>query len=118
MHTIISRWFMFGLLIGWALTHATVFAQPAGKKADKGAPTIDGLRAALDKNVTLDYTGNSLVEVLNHIREKAGVPINVDQMAFMQMGVDVPVGNPFFFNVTATNEKLSQVLRKLVSAHQ
>src|SRR5437868_3887015 len=121
MRTIISRWFMFGLLVGWALTHATAFAQPAVKTTDKDATAIDKLRASLDKNITIDYTGNSLTEVLNHFREKAGVPINVDQMALMQTGVDfgnnIP-GNPAPVTVKATNEKAGQVLRKLLNTHQ
>jgi hypothetical protein len=123
MRSIISRWFMFGLLLGWALTHATVFGQPVAGKASSAG---DKLRANLDKNVTLDFTGQSLTDALNHFREKTGVPINVDQVALMQMlivdaaiaGGGIPGGAPMLFQVKAINEKASQVLRKLLNAHQ
>jgi hypothetical protein len=126
MRTVISRWFLFGLLVGWALTHAAVFAQEkeTGKAVSKTpADPLEKLRANLAKTVTLDYTGNSLTEVLNHIREKTGVAINIDQVALMQVGIDVVNGlNPGApmqqVSVKATNEKVSQVLRKLLGSHQ
>ena len=115
MRTIITRWFMLALLLGWALSHATVFAQ------DKAKPTAsEKLRANLDKAVTLDFTGNSLVEVLNHFRDKTGIDINVDQNVMMQMdpnfGLLPPGAGPMQqIRLKATNEKSSQVLRKLLA---
>ena len=114
MRTMISRWFLFGLLLGWALTHATVFGQ---QSAGKTASALEKLRASLDKNITFDYTGQSLTDVLNHFRDKTGVAINIDQAALMQ-GVPVPDGNVGQVTLKATNEKGSQVLRKLLNAHQ
>src|SRR5262249_61319903 len=115
MQKTISRWFMFALLIGWALTHATVFAQPA--KSD--AP-IDKIRVALDKKVTLDYTGQSLTDVLNHFREKTGIAINVDQQVLLQMGLDpnnaVPGVPMAQVQVKATNEKAGQGPRYLANS--
>jgi type II secretory pathway component GspD/PulD (secretin) len=110
----ISRWFLFGLLFGWALTHATVFGQ---QSAGKTASALEKLRANLDKNITIDYNGQSLTDVLNHFRDKTGVPINIDQTALMQ-GVPVPDGNVGQVTLKATNEKASQILRKLLNAHQ
>jgi hypothetical protein len=115
MRSIISRWFMFGLLVGWALTHTTVFGQDG---AGKAATPADKLRAKLDKAITVDYTGQSMVEVLNHLREKIGVSINIDQLAFMQMPPDMPGGQPAQVTIRATNEKASSVLRKLLGGHQ
>jgi hypothetical protein len=118
MRTMISRWFMFGLLLGWALTHATVFGQ---QSAGKTASALEKLRANLDKNITLDYNGQSLTDVLNHFRDKTGVAINIDQVALMQMGVGqpmIPDGNAGQVTLKATNEKASQVLRKLLNTHQ
>lgn len=133
MRSVMSRWFMFGLLLGWALTHATGFAQP-GAKGKAGASAIEKLRAALDKEYTFDYTGQSLTEVLNHFRDKTGIAINVDQMALMQIGMDMPAGVPggpgggVFpgapgggggqVQLKATNEKASSILRKLLDPHQ
>jgi type II secretory pathway component GspD/PulD (secretin) len=114
MRTMISRWFLFGLLLGWALTHATVFGQ---QSAGKTASALEKLRANLDKNITIDYNGQSLTDVLNHFRDKTGLAINIDQAALMQ-GVPVPDGNIGQVTLKATNEKASQVLRKLLNAHQ
>src|SRR5262249_48363978 len=90
--------------------------QPA--KSD--AP-IDKIRAALDKKVTLDYTGQSLTDVLNHFREKTGIAINVDQQVLLQMGLDpnnaIPGAPMAQVQVKATNEKAGQVLRKLLNSH-
>jgi hypothetical protein len=134
MNKLISRWFMFGLLLGWALTHATVFAQPA-----KNDAPADKLRAALEKKVTLDFTGQTLVEVLNHFRDKTGIPINIDHNALMQVGIDMPGGGGGFpgggifppggggfgnaqpmqeIKIKAKDEKASQVLRRFLNAHQ
>jgi hypothetical protein len=115
MRTMISRWFLFGLLLGWALTHATVFGQ---QSAGKTASALEKLRASLDKNITLDYTGQSLTDVLNHFRDKSGVAINIDQVALMQMGTPVPDGNVGPVTLKATNEKASQALRKLLNSQQ
>jgi hypothetical protein len=149
MRSIISRWFMFGLLLGWAVAHATVFAQgnstspavaqpgvaqpgvartsvpqpgattpaqpaPAGKVA---TTTPDKLRQGLDKTITIDYVGQSLHDVLNHFRDRTNLPINVDQMAFMHMGIngEVPMTQ---VEVKAKNEKASSVLRRLLSGHR
>ena len=76
MRPVISRWFMFGLLIGWALTHATVFGQPnassgGGTPSSTGTTTtsIDKLRQGLDKQITVNFTGQNIEEVLNHIKD-------------------------------------------------
>jgi len=129
MRPFISRWIMFGLLIVWALSHANVFGQ-GGDKA-KPATTAEKLRAALDKPVTFDYTGQSLIDVLNHFRDKTGIAINVDPMALMQMGANdgggvipggivpgVPMaGGGQQVQLKATNEKAGHVLRRLLNSH-
>lgn len=122
MHSILSRWLMFGLLAGWAISHATVFGQTggAGAASDKKGPVpsaIDKVRQGLDKKVTIDFTGQSLVDALNHFRDKTGLPLNIDQTAFMQMGVniDVPMGQ---VELKAKDEKAGVVLRRFLSTYQ
>jgi hypothetical protein len=118
MQTIISRWFLFGLLLGWALTHATVFGQPGGKTTDTKPAAVNKIRQGLDKTVTIDFTGQTLAEALNHFREKTGVPINLDPAAFIQVGPNP--GNPMAGDVIikGTNEKASQILRRFLNAHR
>ena len=125
MQSMISRWFMFALLFGWAMTHASVFGQPAGKTSEPKSPAspIAKLRAGLDKNITIDFSGQSLNDVLNHFRDKTGLAINLDQTAMMQMGIGIDDGGgvpaaPVQFQLKATNEKASQVLRKLLNTYQ
>jgi hypothetical protein len=120
MRTLISRWFLFGLLFGWALTHATVFGQQTGKTTDTKPVTVDKIRQGLDKTITIDYTGQTLAEALNHFREKTGLPINIDSVAFMNQMPMPPGGDPMGGQVTikGTNEKASQILRRTLSAHR
>ncbi len=122
MRTLISRWFLFGLLLGWALTHATVFGQDAGKTTDTKPAAADKIRQGLDKSITIDYTGQSLAEALNHFREKIGLPINIEPIAMMQAGQAAfpDLGEPMAPQVTikGTNEKASQILRRTLSAHR
>lgn len=121
MRTLISRWFMFGLLLGWALTHATVFGQPAGQSTEtKAAPTADRLRQGLEKTITVDFNGQSLTEVINHVRDRTGLPISIDEQGLLAMGMD-PGGNDGLgqpFRVKATNEKAGQVLRKFLNNYR
>src|ERR1051325_6779910 len=123
MRTVISRWTLFGLLLGRALTHATVCGQTTTTKMP--APT-EKLRAGLDKVITIDYSGPSLIDALNQIRDKSGLPITVDQMLLMQMQVQIGINGQGFnpgdpqmqFQVKATGEKTSKVLHRLLNAHQ
>jgi hypothetical protein len=117
----ISRWFLFGLLLGWALTHATVFGQQAGKTTDAKPAAVDKIRQGLDKTITIDYTGQTIAEALNHFREKTGVPINIDPVALMNQmpmppGGGEPIGGQFV--IKGKDEKASQILRRTLSAHR
>jgi len=119
----ISRWFLFGLLLGWSLTHATVFGQPVGKTAantGKVGAGVDKLRQGLDKAITVDFTGQSLEEVLNHIKDRSGLPISIDDASIAMMGMNFvrPDGQPMQFQVKATNEKASTVLRKFLNNYR
>jgi hypothetical protein len=119
MRTIISRWFMFGLLLGWSLTHATVFGQTGKTAEEPKATPFSKIRAGLDKSVTVDFTGQSLVDVLNHFRDKVGVPINVDPVVFGPMAFNPgdPMGGAQI-TIKGTNEKASTILRRTLSAQR
>jgi hypothetical protein len=134
MRTAISRWFLFGLLIGWSVTHASVFgqattpggtrssvAQPAGGPATpvQGA-SIEKVKQGLDKSITVDFTGQSIEEILNHVRDKSGVPISIDDQSLGIVGMNFmrPDGQPMQFQIKATNEKTGQVLRKFLNNYR
>jgi hypothetical protein len=62
-----------------------------------------------------------LAEVLKHLQEKTGVPINLDPAVLENMGVDPnspPGGAAAQVKVKATNEKARQVLRKLLNVYE
>ncbi len=131
MRSAISRWFLFGLLLGWSLTHASVFAQvavqPGIVQPEIVRPPVGGikstpmspekLRAGLDKTVTIDYTGQSLTDVINHFRDRTGLNIVIDQMAILQTGMN-PDDNVGQFQVKATNEKAGQALRRTLGVYR
>lgn len=121
MQSILSRWFMFALLFGWAMTHATVFGQGFGKAQPDGKnlTAIEKIRTGLDKSVTFDFVGQSMTDVLNHFREKTGVPINVDHTALMMMGMNLDPGQPNpQVELKAKDEKASAVLRRLLNGYR
>ena len=136
MRSAISRWFLFGLLLGWSLTHASVFGQVVGQPAGVAQPGIaqpglpqpgggvkftpmapDKIRQGLDKVITVDYTAQSLSDAINHLRDRTGLPITLDQMVILQMGVN-PDDNSGALQVKATKEKASQVLRRTLDAYR
>lgn len=121
MRSIISRWFLFGLLLGWSLTHATVFGQSPTKSSEgKATSTQDKLRQGLERAITVDYSGASLVEVLNHIRDRSGINITLDEQALLNIGIG-PDGNDGFarqFQVKARDQKASVVLRNFLANYR
>src|SRR5262245_25850298 len=127
MRTAISRWFLFGLLVGWSITHASVFGQTTTPGASSGPGTsttqtspVDKLRQGLDKAITVDFTGQSIEEVLNHVRDKSGLPISMDDQSLGMIGMNFlrPDGQPMQFQVKANNEKTSVVLRKFLNNYR
>jgi hypothetical protein len=121
MRSILSRWFLFGLLLGWSLGHATVFGQSTGKDVKPASP-VDKLRQSLDKTITVDFTGQTFVETLNHLRDRAGLKLRIDDQALAGLGLHPgmngggPPADPV--HVKATNEKAGQVLRKFLGPYQ
>jgi len=125
MRLVVYRWFLFGLLFGWALSHAAVFGQQSPRSDAKGTSAIDKLRQTLDKTVTIEYTAPNLLDALNHFKDKTGLTINVDPVTLMQLqGNMMPGLNPGFnpmpmqVQIKAVNEKAGQALRKLLNTQQ
>ncbi|MSU79583.1 MAG: hypothetical protein EXS16_16025 [Gemmataceae bacterium] len=147
MKTSISRYFLFGLLLGWSLSHANVFGQATGTASSSAAvgggtgttttaTTAEKLRASLEKKVTLDFTGNSLNDAINHFRDKTGIAIHIDPMALGMIGIGdgndggiqpniVQPGIPGVivqpnqgqFKLKSTDEKAGQVLRRMLNPY-
>jgi hypothetical protein len=107
----LARWLLPCLLLG-TFSHASVFGQQADKTTD-----ADKLRQVLEKNITLDFVGQSLGDTLGHFRDKTGVTVNLDQLALAQMGMILD-DNGGQFAIKASSEKASRVLRRFLQKHQ
>lgn len=108
-----TRWLFLGLVLAWSLSHASVFG---GGAAEKKAPAsaTDRIRQALEQTVTVNYTGQSLRDAIQHLREKTNLPISLDQMVLLQMGIN-PDENTGQIELKATNEKAGAVIRKALN---
>lgn len=112
MQNLLTRCLFFGLLIGWALSHASVFGQPTTKPAG-----TDKVRQALDKVISAEFNGQSVSDAINHLRVKTGLTIHIDQIAILQSGIN-PDDNVGQVLVKATDEKAGQVLRKFLANYR
>ncbi|MFO0967313.1 MAG: hypothetical protein U0793_17275 [Gemmataceae bacterium] len=79
-----SRWLrlaFFGLLLFWAFSHLQVgSAQDEGPVKERKETPAEKIRKALDQSMTLDFAGNSLEDVLNHLKAKTGVNFVLDRV--------------------------------------
>jgi hypothetical protein len=107
-----TRWLFLGLVLAWSLSHATVFGGGGEKKSPASA--TERIRQALDQNITVNYTGQSLRDAIQHLREKTSLPISLDQMVLLQMGIN-PDENTGQIELKATNEKAGAVIRKALN---
>jgi hypothetical protein len=120
MRSLAERVILPALLLTWALSHAALFAgeaKTAKKKGAKEQPAIEQIRQALDMPVKLDFSGQSLMEALQHLRERTNVEFNLDQVALAMTGVNINDNGDQPITLKSTG-KLSAALRKLLTAHQ
>ena len=75
------------------------------------AGSLDKLRGALEQPIVLDFIGQSLHAALEHVADRAGVPVSIDQVALAQLGIisDEETGR---VQVKAKDEKVGVVLRR------
>ncbi len=110
-----QRWLLLGLVAAWSLSHAVVHGDPAPRPATRS--TAEKVRLALEQPITLDYVGQSLHAALEHIADKAGLPISIDQLALQSMGI-LPEDETGRFHVKAKDEKIGTVLRRLLGGYR
>jgi type II secretory pathway component GspD/PulD (secretin) len=98
---------LFALALGLCLLP---FATVLGGQSDK-------LRGALEQPIVLDFIGQSLHAALEHVAERAGVPVSIDQVALAQLGIisDEETGR---VQVKAKDEKVAVVLRRLLAGYR
>src|SRR5688572_6167037 len=85
-----QRWLFLALLMVWAVSHAHVTSAQEGKE-DKESKA-EKIRKALEQNMVIDFTGNSVQDVLNHLKEKTRVNFVLDVYAAGGFPIDDPGG--------------------------
>jgi hypothetical protein len=122
MRSIPHRVILPALVLAWALSHAAVFGgDPKDEKSAKGdrnLTPVERIRQTLDQPITLDFSGQSLEEALQHLREKTNLEFNLDQVALAVMGININDNGGQPVMLKSTGGKLSTALRKLLSSHQ
>lgn len=110
------------VLLTWALSHAVLFGgETEGKKGGKSAmdhTAVARVRKALDLPIRLDFSGQSLIEALQHLRQKTDIEFNLDQIALATINVNVNENGEQPVTMKSTGGKLSTALRKLLNPRQ
>jgi hypothetical protein len=101
------RWFAFGFVLAWALSHLAV-ARAQNEK--EGPPTAsEKIRKTLEQVIALDYQGQSIREAIAHIEDRSKLPIVLDPMALQAIGL--PEGIQVQAEVKNLRGKLRQALQ-------
>ncbi len=121
MRPLACRIFLPALLLAWAGTHATVFGGDGDDKkrdAKKEPTSAAEIRKVLDQPITLDYSGPSVQDALQHLRDKTGIDFNLDQVALQLMGINIGDTGDQPITLRSSGGKLSAALRKMLAVHQ
>jgi hypothetical protein len=125
---------MRSALFVWTAALGLLWAAPAARAGGKGKEPAKDLtpaetaRKALDQKVTLDFVGQSLQEVIDHLREKTKVNFVLENPAFGMMpgpggfpggglpgGPPLPGGPAGQLHLKITDGKLRQAVRSLLN---
>jgi hypothetical protein len=119
MRTLPHRVILPALLLTWALSHAAVFGDdPKTDKGKKDMPAVERIRKALDQPITLDFSGNSVMEALQQLKDKTNLEFNIDQVGIALTGFNVEQNNGEPVTIKSTGGKVNVALRKLLNTHQ
>jgi hypothetical protein len=103
------RWFAFGFVLAWALSHLAV-ARAQNEK--ESPPANEKIRKTLEQVIALDYQGQSIREAIAHIEDRSKLPIVLDPMALQAIGL--PDGIQVQAEVKNLRGKLRQVLQSFL----
>jgi type II secretory pathway component HofQ len=109
------------LVLTWALSHAAVFGDDPkneGKKDSRQQPAVERIRKALDQPITLDFSGDTIMAALQHVKDKTNLDFNIDQVAVALTGMNVDANNGEPVTIKSSGGKVQTALRKFLSAHQ
>jgi type II secretory pathway component GspD/PulD (secretin) len=122
MGSIPQRVILPALVLTWALSHVTLLGgETKGKKggnAGREQPSVEQIRKALDQPIVLDFSGQSVMEALQHLRQKTNIEFNLDQLALASMNININDNGEQSVTMKSTGGKLSVALRKLLNTQQ
>jgi type II secretory pathway component GspD/PulD (secretin) len=111
---------MAALALAWA-TSGGARAGGKDKEAAKLTPA-EAARKALSQKVTIDYVGNSLEEVVNHLRERTKINFVLEHSPFDEMGFGPGgpggPGGGVQFTFKATGVRLRQALHAFLAPYR
>lgn len=115
------RWLWLSLLLCWSLSHAWVLGGD-GKDEPKAESAAEKTRKILDQSMVLDYTGQSLFDAIEHLKEKTRLNFVIDQLTLQQFGLFVDPANPnpnlIQVHLKADRKtKLRTALQRMLSSH-
>jgi hypothetical protein len=103
------RWFAFGFVFAWALSHRVAVAQ--NEKETRPAPS-DRIRRTLEQVIAFDYNGQSFREAMEHLQSKTNLPIVIDPIAVQSVGLIE--GVPAAIEFKNVRGKVRQALQNLL----
>ncbi|HWY86845.1 MAG TPA: hypothetical protein VNX28_08980 [Gemmataceae bacterium] len=114
-------WFL-ALLMVWALSHASVFGGSGEPPAAREPSPAEKTRKILDQSMNLDYTGRSLQEVVQHLKEKLRVNIVLDMGALQQVGLAAEENNGAGVSVAVSLKserpgKIRSAIQRMLNAY-
>ncbi|MBI3411031.1 MAG: hypothetical protein HY040_22080 [Planctomycetes bacterium] len=112
------RWLALSLLVTWSLSHAWLEAGE-GKEAPRSESPAEKIRKALDQQMVLDYTGQSIFEAVEHFKEKTQLNFTLDTIALQQIGIILDPANPTLGPVNIKADKYTKVrtaLQRMLNA--
>jgi type II secretory pathway component HofQ len=116
-----ARVWLLALLMVWALSHASVFGE-TGEPVVKEPSPAERIKRILDQPMTLDYSGGTLHNVVQHLKEKTKINFVLDMFALQQSGLAAEENNGNGLPGGATlkcdrNTKLRTAIQRTLNAY-
>jgi hypothetical protein len=108
------RLFVFGFVLAWALSHRAIESVAVAQNEERPAPG-DRVRKKLDQIISLDYSGQSFREAIQHVQDRTQLQIAIDPIAMQQVGV--VDGVPIQIELKNTRGKVRQALQGFLQNH-
>lgn len=116
-----QRWLFLTLLLFWASSHVQVSSAQEDGKEEKESKA-EKVRKALEQNMVIDFTGNNINDVLNHLKSKTHVNFVLD--IYASAGGFPPIDdgmggivNPMIHLKSERNGKVKHTLQRFLTPY-